>query len=86
MECETNCPYCNDKLYIELEGEEEGDANEKECPNCNKIFVYRISISISIDSEKAPCLNGEEIHAWNPRHDLEGKCEICEFCRKIKRE
>jgi len=61
----VKCPYCNEPVKI-INGEdweEEGDCYEKECPHCEKMFVFSAEMVVSLDARQAPCLNGGE-------HDL----------------
>jgi hypothetical protein len=50
------------------------------------IFIYRISISIHYEAEKADCLNGST-HDWHPTFTrpikyTEGECKVCGVRRK----
>lgn len=63
---ETNCPYCNDVVKIDLgEGFEEDRLYETCCNSCEKVFVYSVSISYTVESAVADCLNGGS-HDYQP--------------------
>ena len=66
-EDEITCPYCGDKNTDSWEvGSDvnEGDLGEQECDSCEKKFTASRNMSITYDSHKAPCLNGEGEHDW----------------------
>ena len=55
LDCSYNneavCPYCSHDNVIILDGEDDGDENETECANCEKIFMYRVRVSVEFDSQ-----------------------------------
>lgn len=57
LDCSYNneavCPYCGHDNEIILENEYDGDENETECANCEKIFMYRVRVSVEFDSQPA---------------------------------
>ena len=62
---EVACPYCDSLVKITTgeDWEDAGDCYEKECPHCEKMFVFSAEMVVSLDARQAPCLNGGE-------HDL----------------
>lgn len=99
QENEITCPYCGNKNLDSWEvGTDinEGDLGEQECDNCEKNFTASRDMSITYDSHKAPCLNGEAKHEWKeiigiPREYFKDKyrCYICgkeENRKEIKEE
>jgi len=65
MSYQTECPYCQHIHRIELEDYSEDLIHETECPKCEKLFVYTVSILISIYSKSANCLNTGK-HIFEP--------------------
>jgi endogenous inhibitor of DNA gyrase (YacG/DUF329 family) len=65
---DVKCPYCGADVEINHDdgyGYDEDEIHQQECPECEKVFVYTTSISISHDASKADCLNGAD-HKWKP--------------------
>lgn len=65
---ELTCPYCS-KEVEPGEGREQDVTYEKECPHCEKNFVYTVEYWPSYSESQAPCLNGgehnfEKIHGY----------------------
>lgn len=95
MSYQLECPYCNEEFYEELEGcqYEDNCLSETECPKCEKMFVFRTNVSISLDAYKADCLNGEK-HDYRPTnwylvHEHQVglyKCYDCENTKKMTKE
>ena len=85
---EIECPYCGKGQGYPDEHVSEGIPVEMECGDCGKNFVYYTEYSVSYDSYKAPCLNGEE-HKWlkitgYPEEVFE-KQYRCEYCGQEKK-
>lgn len=58
---DVECPYCNAGLEIchdDGEGYEEGLLYQQECCYCDKVFVFRTTITFNYTAERAACLNG----------------------------
>lgn len=55
VDCSCNseavCPYCGHGNEIILENESEGEAEEIECGNCEKTFMYTLRISVDYDTQ-----------------------------------
>lgn len=68
MMLDVTCPYCEEEFKDENEDIKEDEQCECECPNCNKIFGYSISISISTYSCELPCggIDSDGPHEWKP--------------------
>jgi len=67
---EIECPYCGHEQEVchdDGENYEEGKANEMECYECEKYFVFYTTFSVDYESKKAECLNGEG-HTYKPTH------------------
>ena len=82
---EIECPYCGADCGEDCEPGDEGELNQRECGECEKLFVYYPQYSIDFYSNKAPCLNGED-HKWRKREGypteyFAGKYE-CEWCNE----
>lgn len=86
---EIECPYCEKGCGYPDEHQDEGVPVEMQCPHCNMNFVYYAEYSVDYDSEKAPCLNGEE-HKWEPMIGVpeeffkdKYRCKFCQEEKKI---
>jgi hypothetical protein len=89
---EIECPYCGEGCGYPDEHQDEGVPVEMQCPHCDKNFVYYAEYSVDYDSEKAPCLNGEE-HKWEPIIGApeeffkdKYRCKFCQEERKIEKK
>lgn len=91
MTDDIRCPYCGEMIMQEPEeGFEQDVTYEAECPWCHKNFVYTVSLMISIDAEKADCLNGSE-HDFKlthtiPRELSRMRCTMCDLERSLTPE
>lgn len=84
---ETECPYCNKKVWINHDdgyGYEENETYIQECDMCKKTFTYTTMITFSYEAKQAPCQNGEshslkEIHRY-PKEFAIGikRCKWCD--------
>ena len=81
---DLNCPYCNAELEVHRDddfGYEVGVEHEMECSKCNKLFIFKTSISFYYKARKADCLNGAEHNykkvATFPEGFSKMKCEVC---------
>ena len=66
MSINVTCPYCGEEQEEETEDIREDCNYEAECGNCEKVFGYSVSISITSDSHKLPCggQDGDGPHDW----------------------
>jgi len=55
---DVKCPYCGHEQNVDHEDVDEGQLNEDQCQECEKYFVYDMSILITYEAHKADCLNG----------------------------
>lgn len=80
------CPYCGEEQQIDHDdgyGYAEDELYTQECRDCNKIFIYKTSITYYYEGMIAPCLNGGK-HDWEqmvgaPREYFIGKFR-CTYC------
>jgi hypothetical protein len=57
---DLTCPYC-DKDVKPCEDSRDQSVNiEKECPHCEKTFLYQIEYEPTYQAWEVPCLNGGE--------------------------
>ena len=87
---EVDCPYCDGTQTEDLEGSQYEDdyQSETECVNCGKYFVFFTSVNISLNAEKADCLNGSPhafvaTHIW-PIHPYSVRLCRCSDCSEEK--
>lgn len=91
MKDDITCPYC--KKLIEQESPEDFEQDvtyQAECPWCFKNFVYTVSVFISINADKADCLNGTE-HNFKLTHTIPKeysrmRCTMCDEERPLTPE
>jgi hypothetical protein len=76
MMLNVECPYCGEEFEDENEDFQESEQYEAECPNCEKIFGYNISISIDTYSCELPCggKDGDGPHEWKPVMGFPKEC------------
>ncbi len=83
------CPYCGKEINADLS--EYNRENEKytydECPHCGKSFVFCVEWIKTVDTYKAPCLNGEP-HNWEkivgyPKEFYQNR-RRCSYCDEEK--
>ena len=69
MMLDVTCPQCGEEFKNENEDLNESEQYEAQCPNCEKMIGYSISISISTYSCELPCggRDGEGPHEWKHR-------------------
>ena len=62
----VTCPHCDTEFEDSIEDYHEDEKYETECPDCEKVFGYSISIIISTDSFPLPCGGqfGDGTHEW----------------------
>jgi hypothetical protein len=63
---DMQCPYCDEDVEERDDCHEPEILFEKECPHCEKTFVYSIEYSRVYYPHKADCLNGGP-HDWAER-------------------
>lgn len=79
---ELTCPYCEEITKVEMDfAFKEDFLYEHECSNCEKMFVFNISVSYNFWEEKADCLNGAE-HDFQkiftvPKAFTRMRCSMC---------
>ena len=90
---EVTCPYCEKEFDVDTDDGahyKDGQAQEEQCPNCEKVMLVTSTCTWYREAEKADCLNGSP-HAWSiwstywigEKGDNVGKyyerryCEIC---------
>ena len=93
MMVDVTCPYCDEEFEEELDSDiQEDQLYEAECPNCEKVFGYNLSFSISAYSRKLPCGGqfGEGPHKWKPVRGFPEEYVknkfYCEYCGAEKTE
>lgn len=59
------CPYCEKEMREPDECHDPDVNYEKQCPHCEKYFVFTVGYIKTFDADKAPCLNGGD-HGWKP--------------------
>jgi len=52
------CPYCDCEMNDPEECNEQDRTYEKECPHCDKAFVFTVEYTRYYREHKADCLNG----------------------------
>ncbi len=51
----VTCPYCGYDFQDDPEDYNDGDDIETECPECERVFGYTISISVNAIEFEMPC-------------------------------
>jgi len=87
MSKDVKCPYCGADVEINHDdgyGYEEDVIFSQECSECEKEFVYTISIEINHKAKRADCLNGSP-HKYKPTADIfpETPRMSCADCGKV---
>jgi DNA-directed RNA polymerase subunit RPC12/RpoP len=84
MSKDVKCPYCGADVEINHDdgyGYEEDVIFSQECSECEKEFVYTISIEINHKAKRADCLNGSphkyEKTATTPPKYARMRCVDC---------
>ncbi len=85
---DVECPYCGLEQDVDHEDcslYREDQLFTHECEACEKTFVYSISVHISFESAKAPCLNGED-HNWERTRTFPEEFAVmrCNYCGEEK--
>lgn len=64
----VSCPHCGREFDDEIEDYDDSSSHETECPDCEKVFGYTISISIQAIEYELPCggQDGDGAHEWKP--------------------
>lgn len=79
---ELTCPYCDSKQDFTLEDDSIfNGANQHECDECGKNFIFTAEASVDYYSYEAECLNGGG-HDWEPpitypRKATRMQCKTC---------
>jgi uncharacterized Zn-finger protein len=65
----VTCPHCGTEFEEECEDIQDSEQYEAECPDCEKVFGYSITVIISADSFELSCggKEGDGPHDWKPR-------------------
>lgn len=90
---EAECPYCGHYQEISHDdgyGYDENYTYEQECHSCEKVFSFTVEFSISYNTGKAPCMNGEP-HSYKPTATApkwwtKMRCEWCDEEREPTQE
>lgn len=90
MRNDIDCPYCGAGVEINHDdgyGYTEDEKHQKECPECEKTFVFTTAISFHYSPEKADCLNGggHDYHKTKtyPPEFARLRCSMCDDERPL---
>lgn len=83
---DLECPYCGFEQSVCHDdgfGYDEDRRHEMECSECEKTFVFEVSISFHYYPKMADCLNGSA-HELKDTSGTDGKifmtrCQVCDF-------
>jgi len=74
------CPYCEYEMDDPDDCYEPCVIYEKECPACEKTFVFQVEYTRNYDSFKADCLNGGKHQYKEQKRYGSGEPEIYQKC------
>lgn len=84
---DVECPYCGESQDINHDdgyGYEEDETYQQECCACDKVFIYKTTVSFTYEAQQADCLNGGE-HRWRKLTTLPAwwpEARVCKDCDK----
>ena len=72
----VTCPYCGWKDEDSWEYGVEEEEHEVVCPDCDKIFILEVCVSVTYSTERTDCEN--ENHEWGEPEYFEIDQDTCD--------